>query len=151
MAQEGLILEEFVAKVMFARFCRGIKKNERDELYSLVGRFAHLAWVPVPVTFVCVVYWERGNETFRQSFALRDELGNLLDETPATKCVLTRGRDTISTAFFYASFPRTGNYTIDVYQNGLCIHSIPLEVIEAEQKSRNSTIQVPRFGSAAAG
>jgi trehalose utilization protein len=136
---------------MFARFCREIKKNEEDERYSLAGRFAHLPWVPVPVGFVCVVYWERGNETFRQSFALRDGVGNLLDETPATECKLTRGRDTISTAFFYASFPRAGHYTIRVYQNGVCIQAIPLEVVEAEHSPGNSIVRARRFRSAATG
>ena len=124
-----------MAKIMFARLCREIKKNTQSGLYSLVGSFAHLHWTPGPVGFVCVVYWARGNETFRQSFALTDEAGKLLDETPATECVLTRQRENISTAFFYASFPGAGNYNIAVYRNGVCIKTIPLQVLEASQIS----------------
>jgi len=136
---------------MLARLCRAIKKNEPDGLYSLVGRFAQLSWRPGPVGFVCVVYWGRGNETFRQSFALKDEVGNLLDETPTTECVLTERRDNVSTAFFYVSFPRAGHYSINVYQNDRCIEDIPLEVVDTQDNLTRSPFYAARFRNAPQG
>ena len=124
-----------MAKVMFARLCREIKKNGQGRSYSLVGSFAHIKWVKGPVGFVCVVYWEKANETFHQSFALTDESGNILDETPSNECVLTRQGENISTAFFYASLPQAGCYYINVFQNGVRIESIPLQVMETPQIS----------------
>ena len=133
-------------KVIFARLCREIKKNQQSGLYSLVGSFAHIEWMKGPVGFVCVVYWEPANETFRQSFALADEAGNILDETPSTECVLTTQGENVSTAFFYVSFPQAGRYNITVYQNGVCIEAIPLQVMEALQISESRSAPL---GSAA--
>jgi len=122
-----------MAKVVFARLCREIKKSQHSSRFSLVGSFAHMKWAKGSVGFVCVVYWEKTNETFRQSFALVDEAGHILDDPPSTECVLTRHGENISTAFFYASFPQAGNYNVNVYQNGVCIKTIPLPIMEASQ------------------
>ena len=133
MAADPKRSEGFVAKVMFARLCRGIKKDQQTGLYSLVGSFTQLRLSNGPVGFACVVYWKRGKETFRQSFVLRDEAGNILDATPAIEFVLTREGQNISTALFYASFPQAGQYSIDVYQNGTSVENIPFKVVEAYQ------------------
>jgi len=122
-----------VAKVFFARLCKEIKRNEQTGLYSLIGSFVHLTLIKGPIGFVCVVYWEAANETFRQSFALMDEAGNLLDETPAMECVLKHQQANISTAFFYTGFPQAGRYNINVFQNGICIETIPLHVMDVQQ------------------
>jgi len=118
---------------MYARLCREIKKNEQTGPYSLMGSFTNLRWTNVPVGFVCVVYWQGANETFRQSFALVDEEGTCLDETPAMECVLNHLQTNISSAFFYTIFPQPGPYNISVYQNGICIETVPLPMREAEQ------------------
>jgi len=134
-----------VAKVIFARLCKEIKKDLQGGLYSLVGVFTHLRLPNGPVGFVCVVYWERGEETFRQSFVLRDEAGNILDETPATECVLTKQGKNVSTAFFYVSFPSVAQYSIDVYRNGARVESIPFKVVEPYQSLKRP---VAPFGPA---
>jgi len=138
-----------MAKVLFARLCREIKKNQQSGLFSLLGSFAHILWMKGPVGFVCVVYWERANETFHQSFALVDELGNILDKTPSTECVLTTQGENVSTAFFYASFPQAGTHNITVYRNGVCIETIPLQVLEASQSSDNHLDRFAPFEPAA--
>lgn len=141
-----------MAKVLFARLCKEIKKNQQTGLFSLVGSFAHLRLTNSPVGFVCVVYWGRAYETFRQSFALMDQAGNLLDETPSTECVLNPHRETVSTAFFYASFPGAGSYHISVHQNGVCLETIPLQVVEASQiGDRYPPARLAPFESAAPG
>ncbi len=140
-----------MAKVMFARLCKEIKKNQQSGLYSLIASFAHIKLTKGPVGFVCVVYWERADETFHQSFALMDEMDNLLDEMPSTECVLTTQGENIGTAFFYASFPRAGCYHISVYQNGVCIETIPLQVMEASQISDSHLTRFAPFESAAPG
>ena len=129
-----------MAKVMYARLCKKIKRDKQTGSYALIGSFAALPWTDTPTSFVLVVYWSGANETFQQTFAITDADGNLLDQTPTTECVLRDRRINISTAFFHAAFPRSGYYSINVFQNGVCIESIPLPVIEAEQTVHNPEV-----------
>lgn len=140
-----------MVRVLFARLCKEIRRNQQTGLFSLVRSFAHLRWTNGPVGFVCVFYWEKADETFCQSFALPDEAGNLLEETPSTECVLNPHRETVSTAFFYASFPQAGRYRIRVHQNGVCIETIPLPVVEASQIGDRYPVRLAPFESAAPG
>lgn len=120
-----------MAKVILTRFCRGARQNNQTGLYSLVGSFVDLTFTNSPIGFVLVVYWLGSiNETFRQSYALLDEVGNLLDETPTSDFVLTRRWTNMSTAIFYAMFPSPGRYNVKIYQDGICTEIIPLQVIE---------------------
>jgi len=126
-----------MAKVIYARLCKKIKRDKQTGSYALVGSFATLPWTDAPTSFVLVVYWLGTNETFQQTFAITDADGTLLDQTPATECVLGDKRINVSTAFFHVVFPRSGYYSINVFQNGVCIEAIPLPVIEAEQAIHN--------------
>ena len=56
--------------------------------------------------------------------------GSILDQTPATECVLEHELENIGTAFFYVLFPSPGRYYIDIYQNGVCTDTIPFDVID---------------------
>jgi hypothetical protein len=138
-----------VAKVMFARLGREIRMNQQTGSFSLFRSFVQLRLTNGPVCFICVVYWEPEAETFYQSFALTNETGDILDDTPTTECVLTSHGENISTAFFYTGFPRAGHYSINVYQNGVCIETIPLEVVEPQESTMSSLAPTPSVGSAA--
>lgn len=140
-----------MAKVMFARLCREIKKSQQSGLYILMGGFDHIKWIRDPVRFVCVVYWAKANQTFRQSFVLRDEAGIILDQPPSTECVLTIPGENVSTAFFYTSFAQAGFYNIKVYEDGVCIETLPLEVREASQISESHLARLSPFESATPG
>lgn len=120
-----------MAKVIFTRFCREARRNNQTGLYSLAEGFVELTFTNTPIGFVLVVYW-LGNidETFRQSYALLDEAGTILDETPSSDLVLKRRETSISTAVFYAVFPSAGRYNVNIYQDGICTEIIPLQVIE---------------------
>ena len=120
-----------MAKVIFTRFCREARRNNQTGLYSLVGSFVDLTFTNTPIGFVLVVYW-LGNidETFRQSYALLDERGNILDETPTSDFVLKHSQVNMSTAIFYTIFPSTGRYNVNIYQDGICTEISPFQVIE---------------------
>ena len=124
-----------MAKIVYARLCRKIKRIEQTGSYSLMGSFVDLPLTKAPIGFVLMVYWEETNETFEQSFAIIDAQGSLLDKTPTTECVLKSKQINTSSAFFYTIFPRAGQYNINVYQNGVCIESLPLPVVEASTTS----------------
>jgi len=126
-----------MAKVMYARLCRKIKRDKQTGSYSLIGSFVTLELTNYPISFALVVYWAGTNETFQQSFAILDADGNLLDQTPATECILGEKRSNISTAFFHAVFPRAGHYSINVFRNSDCIEAIPLDITEAQQTSES--------------
>jgi hypothetical protein len=120
-----------VAKVMYARLCREIKRDNQTNRYSLIGSFVDLAFTNAPIGFVFVVYWDGDTlEAFSQSFALVDEAGNILDQTPTLECVLNDQHANISTAIFYTIFPSSGHYNVRIYQNGICTETIPIQVIE---------------------
>ena|SRR5690349_18597083 len=122
-----------MAKVLYARLCRKIRRDKQTGSYSLRGSFTALPLTNAPVSFVLVVNWQGANETFQQSFAILDADGNLLDQTPATECVLNDRQVNISTAFFYTVFPQAGHYNINVYKNGACIETIPLRIMATQQ------------------
>jgi uncharacterized protein DUF6941 len=126
-----------VAKVINTRFCREVRRNDQTGLYSLVGSFVDLTFTNTPIGFVFVVYW-LGNidEMFRQSFALLDEAGNILDETPTSDFVLKRRQTNISTAIFYTIFPSAGRYNVNIYQDGICTEIIPMQVFEPRLDAR---------------
>ena len=120
-----------MAKVFYTRFCREVRRSDPTGLYSLVGSFVDLTFTNTPIGFVFVVYWLGNiNETFRQSYTLMDEAGNILDETPSSDVVLKHPQANISTAIFYTIFPSVGRYTVNVYQDGICTESSPIQVIE---------------------
>jgi hypothetical protein len=104
----------------------------------------------IPLQTLNIIY-PPADETFRLSFTLIDEAGTLLDETPATECVLSGQPENISTAFFYASFPRTGVYTIAVYKNGICIETIPLEVTENQRSRQHPMVPIAPLESGVSG
>lgn len=123
-----------MAKVLYVRLCREVKKNTQTGRYSLMGKIAKLTWMDALVSFVFVVYWHGySGERFSQSFTLMDEMGNILNETPTTECELNNQEINISTAFFYTTFPHVGRYHVNIYQNGFCTKTIPLHLIDARQ------------------
>lgn len=140
-----------MARVMYTRFCRTIKRNKQTGLYSLLGSFATLELTTTPVSFVLVVYWAGVIETFQQCFAIADLDGNLLDQTPSTQCSLKEKQVNISTAFFYTVFPQAGHYNINIYQNGVCTEVIPLPVVEAQSTGESLPIPLARFRSTTQG
>ena len=123
-----------MAKVLFARLCREVKKNSQTGRYSLKGKFANLTWMDALVSFVFVVYWHGYiGERFSQSFTLMDEVGNILDETPTMEYEMNNQEINVSTAFFYTTFPQAGCYYVNIYQNGVCTKTVPLHVIESQR------------------
>jgi len=63
--------ESCVAKAIYTRFCREIKKDKSTGAYFLKGSFDRFAWMEGLTGFVFVVYWlGRRVESFQQSFAL---------------------------------------------------------------------------------
>jgi len=120
-----------VAKAIYTRFCGEVRRNHQTGLYSLAGSFVDLTFTKTPIGFVLVVYWlGKINETFRQSYALLDEMGNILDETPTSDFVLKHPQVNMSTAMFYTIFPSVGRYNVNIYQDGVCTKIIPFQVIE---------------------
>jgi hypothetical protein len=91
----------------------------------------HLTTSKEPIGFVFVVYWDgKIGEDLMQYFVLRDQSGSALDETPKIKPQLKPGTLQMSAAIFYAIFPYAGRYGIQIYQNDVRTHEIPLEIIE---------------------
>jgi len=140
-----------MAKVMYARLGSRIKRNEQTGSYFLAGSFTALPRINAPISFVLIVFWHDTNETFQQFFAIVDEQGNLLDQTPATECVLRAGQINSSTAFFHTVFPSSGPYSIQVYQNGICTEKIPLAVTAAENTSEGNRSSFASLEGAAPG
>jgi len=140
-----------MAKVMYARLGSRIKRNEQTGSYSLAGGFTALPRINAPISFVLVVFWQDTNETFQQFFAIADGQGNLLDQTPTMECVLKTGQINTSTAFFHTVFPLSGQYSIRVYQNGVCTENIPLAVTGAEKTDDGHHSLFTPFESAAPG
>ena len=144
-------LEGRMAKVMYARLGSRIRRNEQTGLYSLAGGFTALPRINAPISFVLLVFWRDTNETFQQSFAIVDGQGNLLDRTPTTECVLKVGQINTSTAFFHAAFSPSGQYSVQVYQNGVCTENIPLAVAAPEKTGDNHPTSFAYLGNSAAG
>ena len=120
-----------MAKAIYTRFCGKVRRNDQTGLYSLAGSFVDLTFTKTPIGFVFVVYWlGKINETFRHSYALLDEMGNILDETPTSDFVLKHPQVNMSIATFYTIFPSTGRYNVNIHRDGVCTETIPLQVIE---------------------
>jgi hypothetical protein len=97
----------------------------------MVGSFVDLTFTNIPIGFVFVVYWLASiDETFRQSYALLDQVGNILDETPSSDLMLKHPNANISIAVFYTIFPSVVSHTVNIYQDGICTKIIPIQVIE---------------------
>lgn len=119
-----------MAGIKYSRLCRGIRQDKQTGKYSFDGVFERLTLSRMPVLFVFAVCWDgKVGETFKQSFALVDSDGSVLDAIPETKFVLDKDLENIGIGYFYVTFPSIGEYSICVYQNGKCIETIPLTVI----------------------
>jgi len=122
-----------MAKVLNSYLCTGIKKDKQTGKYSPIRMFNSFALAEAPVLFTFVVYWVgKAGESFSQSFALVDEVGNILDEMPNVECVLGNEPETIGAAHFHTVFPRAGCYYINVYQNSICVETVPVNVIRPD-------------------
>src|SRR5689334_22485064 len=117
-----------MAKIMYTRLGSRIRRNEQTGSYSLGGSFTTLPRINAPISFVLLVFWRDTDETFQQSFAIVDGQGNLLDRIPTTECVLKVGQINTSTAFFHTAFSPSEQYSVQVYQNGVCTDNIPLAI-----------------------
>jgi hypothetical protein len=121
-----------MANILFTRLCREIKKDDLTDKNLLIGDSEALAWIDAGVGFVLAVYWLGYiGERFSLSYSLVDEADNILDRPPAVECEFIGEEVNLSTANFYAAFPQTGSYRVNVYQNGLCAKTIPVHVIES--------------------
>jgi hypothetical protein len=121
-----------MANILFTRVCREIQKDAQTGKDLLMGESDNLAWMNAGVSFVLAVYWlGYVGEGFSLSYALMDEADNILDHPPTTECEFVGEEINVSTANFYAAFPRAGRYHVNIYQNGICAKTIPVHVIEA--------------------
>ena len=123
-----------MAYILFTRLCSEIKKDEQTAKDVLMGDSESLAWTTSGVDFVLAVYWLGYiGESFSLSYALMDEANNALDDPPTTECEFISEEINVSIANFYAAFPHPGSYHINIYQNGLCTKTIPLDVNEPQR------------------
>jgi len=123
-----------MAHILFTRLGREINKDELTGRDLLMEESDNLAWMNASVGFVLAVYWLGYiGESFSLSYTLMDEADKILDRPPITECEFIREEINVSTANFYAAFPHTGSYHIDIYQNGLLTTTIPVHVIGSEQ------------------
>jgi hypothetical protein len=119
-----------MANILFTRLGREIKKDEQTGKNLLMGESDDLAWTNSGVGFVLAVYWLGYiGERFSLSYALIDEADNILDHSPATECEFIRDEINIHTANFQTAFPQAGSYHVNIYQNGICAKTIPVQVI----------------------
>ncbi|HEY3476865.1 MAG TPA: hypothetical protein VGK56_19765 [Anaerolineales bacterium] len=125
-----------MAEVVYTRLAKKIIKDAQTGKFLMKGAFVSLPWVQAPLAFVVAVYWHgMAGETFRQSLALTDEAGSILDKTPAMECRLDTHGAAIGPGIFYAVFPRPRRYHICIYQNDACVERISFDVIEVEHIS----------------
>lgn len=123
-----------MAHILFTRLCREIKQDEQTGKNLLDGESDHLAWINSGVGFVLAVYWLGYiGESFSLSYALMDEVDNILNHPPITECEFIGEEINVSIADFYAIFPHPGAYHINIYQNGLCTKIISLDVSEFQR------------------
>ena len=123
-----------MANILFTRLCREIQKDDQTGKDLLMGESDQLAWMNTSVGFVLAVYWLGYiGERFSLSYALMDEADQILDRPPTLECEFISEEITVSTANFYSAFPHAGNYHVNVYQNGICAKTIPVDVIEPER------------------
>ena len=119
-----------MANILFTRLCRDIKTDEQTGKNLLMGESDNLAWMNSGVGFVLAVYWLGYiGERFSLSYALMDEADNILDHPPTTECEFIGDEININTANFHTAFPQAGSYHVNIYQNGICAKSIPVQVI----------------------
>ena len=124
-----------MANILFTRLCHEVKKDEQTGKNLLMGESDNLAWMNSGVGFVLAVYWlGYVGERFSLSYALMDEADNILDHLPTTECEFIRDEININTANFQAAFPHTGSYHVNIYQNGICAKTIPVQVIESQTR-----------------
>jgi hypothetical protein len=122
-----------MANILFTRLGREIQKDEETGKHLLMGESDALAWMNSGVGFVLAVYWLGYiGERFSLSYALMDEADNILDHSPAMECEFTRDEIEIDTANFQAAFPHAGRYYVNIYQNGICAKTIPVQLIESQ-------------------
>ena len=123
-----------MAYILFTRLCREIEKDEQTGKNLLVGESDNLAWINSGVDFVLAVYWLGYiGERFSLSYSLMDEADNILDQPSVTECEFIGEEINVSIANFYAAFRHPGGYHVNIYQNGLCTKTIPLDVIEPQK------------------
>lgn len=121
-----------MANILFTRLCREIKQDELTGKNLLKGDSEHLPWINAGVGFVLAVYWLGYiGERFSLSYTLMDEADNILDHPPITECEFTGEEVNLSTANFYAAFPHAGSYHVNIYQNGICSQTVPVQLIES--------------------
>jgi hypothetical protein len=121
-----------MAHILFTRLCREIKKDEQTGKDLLMGESDNLAWMSAGVGFVLAIYWLGYiGEEFSLSYALMDAADNILAQPPTTECGFIGEEINVSTAYFYAAFPRAGSYHVNIYQDGICAKTILMHVIES--------------------
>ena len=119
-----------MANILFARLCHEIKTDELTGKNLLIGDSENLAWINAGVSFVIAVYWLGYiGERFGLSHTLMDEADNILDRRPMTECEFIGEEINVSTENFCATFPHAGSYHVNIYQNGICAKTIPVQVI----------------------
>jgi hypothetical protein len=119
-----------MATVKNSRVGMGLHKDGLGK-YSVVGALDSFPLSDTFLTFVFIVYWDGDDgETFRQSFSLVDDVGNILDTTSETNYVLSRESENIGVAYFDATVCHAGKYFVKVYQDRLCTETIPLDIVQ---------------------
>jgi hypothetical protein len=123
-----------MANILFTRVCREIQKDEQTGKDLLMGESDHLAWRNTGVSFVLAVYWLGYiGERFSLSYALMDEADDILDRPPTIECEFIDEEINVTTANFHTALPQAGSYRVNVYQNGICAQTIPVDVIEPQR------------------
>jgi hypothetical protein len=124
-----------MAHILFTRLCHEIKQDGQTGKDILMEESDHLAWINSGVGFVLAVYWLGYiGESFSLSYALMDEVDNILNHPPITECEFIGEEINVSIANFNAAFPRPGAYHINIYQNGLCAKTISLDVVQLQRR-----------------
>ena len=137
-----------MAEIEYTRLEKEIIRDTQTGATLLKGAFVSLPWVPVPVASVVAVYWQgHAGETFRQSLALADQVGNILDETPAMKPLLD-SRQAWDWQFSMSSSPSPDRTTSrSIYRNGVSMDSMSFDLEHGRGETAPSYDPGYRFNS----